>query len=92
MHANGAFEAFEQLTALIKDSRTGAHLETNYIKQRLFTTIDIILFYHKRRLREIFYDPNLKLRYLTNVQGGGTDGAASVQRVRAGRRATDGEA
>ena len=38
MHANGAFEAFEQLTALIKDSHTGAHLDTTYIKNRLYTT------------------------------------------------------
>ena len=60
MHANGAFESFEQLTALIKDSRTGAHLDTNYIKQRLFTTIDVVLFYHHRKLREIYYDPEYK--------------------------------
>jgi type IV secretion system protein VirB11 len=68
MHANGAYEAFEQLTALIKDSRTGAHLDTDYIQQRLFTTIDIVLFYHQRRLREIYYDPVAKLKYLTNAQ------------------------
>lgn len=68
MHANGAFEAFEQLTALIKDSRTGAHLDTDYIQQRLFTTIDIVLFYHQRRLREIYYDPVSKLKYLTKAQ------------------------
>jgi len=60
MHANGAFEAFEQLTALIKDSRTGAHLDTDYIKHRLFTTIDIVLYYHQRKLREIYYDPQSK--------------------------------
>ena len=60
MHANGAFEAFEQLTALIKDSRTGAHLDTDYIKHRLFTTIDVILFCDQHRLREIYYDPERK--------------------------------
>jgi type IV secretion system protein VirB11 len=60
MHANGAFESFEQLTALIKDSRTGAHLDTNYIKHRLFTTIDVVLFYHQRKLREIYYAPEHK--------------------------------
>lgn len=60
MHANGAFESFEQLTALIKDSRTGAHLETAYIKHRLFTTVDVVLFYDKRKLREIYYDPAYK--------------------------------
>jgi type IV secretion system protein VirB11 len=64
MHANGAFEAFEQLTALIKDSQTGAHLDTAYIKHRLFTTLDVILFYHKRKLREIYYDPERKREQL----------------------------
>lgn len=60
MHANGAFEAFEQLAALIKDSRTGAHLDIEYIKHRLFTTIDIVLFFQHRKLREIHYDPEHK--------------------------------
>ncbi len=60
MHANGAFETFEQLTALIKDSKTGANLETDYIKNRLYSTIDIVLFYHKRKLREFYYDPVFK--------------------------------
>ena len=64
MHANGAYEAFEQLTALIKDSRTGAHLETQYIKERFFTTIDIILYYSKRKLREVYYDPEHKRKLL----------------------------
>lgn len=64
MHANGAYESFEQLTALIKDSRTGAHLDANYIRNRLFTTIDVVLFYHQRKLREIYYDPEYKRKQL----------------------------
>ena len=64
MHANGAFEAFEQLTALIKDSHTGTHLDTAYIKHRLFTTIDVVLFYDKYKLREIYYDPEFKRKQL----------------------------
>jgi len=64
MHANGAYEAFEQLTALIKDSRTGAHLDTDYVKHRLFATLDVVLFYHKRKLREIYYDPEFKRKQL----------------------------
>lgn len=80
MHANGALDAFEQLTALIKDSRTGAHLETQYIKHRLFTTLDIVLFYHKRRLHEIYYDPELKLRYsMGNFSASAQTGAWPVE-------------
>lgn len=57
MHANGAYEAFEQLTALIKDSRAGAHLPTEYVRARLFATIDVVLYYHERKLREVYYEP-----------------------------------
>ncbi|MFN9475104.1 P-type DNA transfer ATPase VirB11 [Acidovorax sp.] len=64
MHANGAHEAFEQLTAFIKDSRTGAHLDTDYIKHRLFTTIDVVLYFDKWKLREIYYDPETKRKQL----------------------------
>jgi type IV secretion system protein VirB11 len=64
MHANGAVEAFEQLTALIKDSATGAHLDADYIKSRLFSTLDVVMFYHKRKLQEIYYDPELKLKHM----------------------------
>lgn len=60
LHANGAYEAFEQLTALIKDSRTGATLDTAYIRRRLFTTVDIVLFYHRHQLREVYYEPEFK--------------------------------
>jgi len=60
MHANGAWEAFEQLTSFIKDSATGRHLETGYIKHRLFTTLDIVLFFDRFKLREIYYEPERK--------------------------------
>jgi type IV secretion system protein VirB11 len=64
MHANGAYEAFEQLTALIKDSSTGAHLDSAYVKHRLLTTLDIVLFYSGRKLREIYYDPEFKRKHM----------------------------
>ncbi len=60
MHAGGAFESFDQMVALIKDSPTGAHLDAAYIKQRVFATVDIVLFYERRKLREIYYDPEFK--------------------------------
>lgn len=64
MHANGALEAFEQLTALIKDSRTGAHLDTDYIRRRLFSTLDVVMFYERRQLRELYYDPDRKRAHM----------------------------
>lgn len=63
-HAGGALEAFDQLVALIKDSPTGAHLDAAYIKKRVFETVDIVLYYVNRKLREIYYDPEFKRRQL----------------------------
>ena len=60
MHGNGAYEAFDQLGAHVKDSRTGAHLDIGYIKQRLVATIDIVLYFNEYKLREIYYDPEAK--------------------------------
>ena len=60
MHANGAWESFEQLTAFIKDSKTGAHLETSDIKRRLYTTIDLVVYMDGWKVKEIFYDPEFK--------------------------------
>ena len=62
LHANGAFEAFDQLTALVKDSPQGAHLDAHHIRQRLLTTIDVVLFYSKWKLKEIWFEPELKYR------------------------------
>jgi type IV secretion system protein VirB11 len=63
-HANSAREAFDQLTSFIKDSATGAHLDAAYIKHILYTTIDIVLYYDKRKLREIYYEPEFKREQL----------------------------
>jgi type IV secretion system protein VirB11 len=60
MHANGAYEAFDQLAAHVKDSRTGSHLDIGYIRKRLVATIDIVLYFSAYKLREIYYDPEAK--------------------------------
>jgi type IV secretion system protein VirB11 len=60
MHGNGAYEAFDQLAAHVKDSRTGAHLDIGYIKKRLVATIDIVLYFSQFKLREVYYDPKAK--------------------------------
>ena len=64
MHANGAYESFEQFVSLVKDSPKGAHLDAEYIKRRLIGTIDIVLFYSHRKLQSIYYNPDKKHEYL----------------------------
>jgi type IV secretion system protein VirB11 len=64
MHANGAYEAIEQMVSLVKDSPTGAHLDSDYVKRRLLSTIDIVLFFSHRQLQSIYFDPTKKHEYL----------------------------
>lgn len=68
MHANNAIESFEQLTAFIKDSSTGSHLDADYIKRRLFSTIDIVLHFEDRKLKEIYFEPEIKKSYLKGAE------------------------
>lgn len=64
MHANNAFEAFEQLVAFIKDSKTGSHLDSEYIRSRLFGTIDIVIHFEDRQFKDIYFEPARKKAYL----------------------------
>lgn len=64
LHANSAYDTFARLVMLIKESGAGQTLDVDYIKQILFTTIDVVLYYEHRKLVEIYYDPERKRKYL----------------------------
>ncbi|WP_413154188.1 P-type DNA transfer ATPase VirB11 [Bartonella sp. cb54] len=56
-HANNALQTFERCATLIKRSEIGRQLDLQMIKQVLYTTIDVVLFFKDRKLSEVFYDP-----------------------------------
>lgn len=56
-HANGALQAFDRISTLIKTSNVGRQLDLDVVRLVLYTTIDVILFFHERRMLEVFYDP-----------------------------------
>ena len=57
LHCNSALDAFNRLTSLIKMSDGGMNLAPEYIQQMCLENIDIGLFYKRRRLQEIYFDP-----------------------------------
>lgn len=57
VHANNALQTFERISTLIKKSDVGRQLDVQLIKSDLYTTIDVVLFFHDRKLIEVFYDP-----------------------------------
>ena len=56
-HANGAVEAYTRVTSLIKNTPTGSTLDSNYIQKELYNTINIVLYYEDRKLKQLFFDP-----------------------------------
>ena len=57
-HANGAREAFSRLALLIKQSEGGRQLDLGTIRHFLYSTIDIVLYFAKYRLKQVWFDPS----------------------------------
>lgn len=56
-HANSATNTYERVAGMVKNSPTGRDLPIEMIRQVLYTTLDVIVYYKNRRVQEIFYDP-----------------------------------
>lgn len=64
VHADSAILAFSRIAMLIKQSPIGKMLDIELIQKVLYTSIDVVLFFHDRELVELFYDPIFKKQYL----------------------------
>lgn len=56
-HANSAFDTFDRLGLLIKQSETGQQLDLPTIRGFLQSTVDVVLYFSHYRLAEIWFDP-----------------------------------
>ena len=56
-HANSSLDTYDRLASLIKQSPTGGQLDLATIQAFLRNTVDIVLFFDRFKLREIFYQP-----------------------------------
>jgi type IV secretion system protein VirB11 len=59
-HAGSALMTFNRIVTLIRKSEAGRLLDVNDIMRELYTTIDITVFMHERKIKEVFYDPIFK--------------------------------
>lgn len=57
IHANSGIETFGRLFALIKSSDVGRELDSSFIKDEIYKTVHMTLFFKKWKLVEVFYDP-----------------------------------
>lgn len=56
-HANGAVDTFDRLAVLIKQSPTGGNLDLATIQAFLRQTVDIVLYFERFRLKELWFEP-----------------------------------
>lgn len=61
IHANSALDAINRLTSLIKSSPAGQNLSPDYLQRMCFETVDVVLFYKRRKLVELYFDPERRL-------------------------------
>jgi type IV secretion system protein VirB11 len=57
VHSNDAYSTYNRLTNLIKGSAVGLTLEREYIMSQVLSTIHISLYFAKRKMTQIFFDP-----------------------------------
>jgi type IV secretion system protein VirB11 len=56
-HANSAADTFNRLAVLIKQSPTGGNLDLETIQAFLRQTVDIVLYFERFRLKELWFEP-----------------------------------
>lgn len=57
VHANGAVHTFDRISGLVKSSEVGRTVDLEAIKLILYSTVDVVLYFENRKLKEVFFDP-----------------------------------
>ena len=57
IHGNSAVELFGRVFSLVKGSKAGLGLDADYIHSEIYRTVHVCLFFKKRKMTELFYDP-----------------------------------
>ena len=68
IHANDCRGALYKIGSYIKQSEVGKTLDFDYIMQEVTTTIDVVVYFNKTYLTELYYDPVQKLQLLKGAQ------------------------
>lgn len=57
VHANGPIAAYQRIATLVKQSEVGQTLDWNYIVREVTTSIDVMLYFNRTRMTQLYYDP-----------------------------------
>lgn len=60
IHANGTYASFSRLAAIVKQSAVGLTLDYDFILKTIKTSIDVVMFFNRTRMTEIYFNPQEK--------------------------------
>lgn len=66
-HANSSRDAYNRIGLLIKATSIGRMLDIADIMRMLYSTIDIVVYMEKRKIKEIYFDPDYKLKCVNGL-------------------------
>lgn len=69
VHANDAISVYYRIAQLAKESAAGRGMDYEYILNIVRSTIDIVCFFEKTHLKEIYYDPYEKRKAMQGNRG-----------------------
>ncbi|TNV16102.1 P-type DNA transfer ATPase VirB11 [Buttiauxella sp. B2] len=64
IHANNTYASFSRLASIVKQSDVGMTVDMNLIMKTIKTSVDVILFFNRTYLTEIYFEPEEKNRLL----------------------------
>lgn len=67
IHANNTYASFARLASIVKQSEVGLTLDMDLIQKTIKSSIDIIMFFNKTYLTEIYFNPEEKNKILANM-------------------------
>lgn len=68
VHANDAISVYYRIAQLAKESEAGQGMDYQYILNIVKSTIDVVCFFERTQLKEIYYDPFAKRQALRGNQ------------------------
>lgn len=67
IHANDAYASLSRLASIVKQSEVGLTLDMDLIQNTIKSSIDIIMFFNKTYMTEIYFNPEEKNRILSKM-------------------------
>ena len=67
IHANNTYASFPRLASIVKQSAVGLTLDYDLVERTIKSSIDIIMFFNKTFLTEIYFNPSEKNEILKGM-------------------------